>query len=147
MLGHTNVLMSIRQPFAAKIAKGEKRIEYRKKAKGIKDAFEALSANGKELWVYVYISGTRTGMSGNRERETASFKFRVTGVTCMQADMLWKETKEIGGISEEKFFEYAGGSQALVYGIRIGEVERFAVPIELRWLGASRPPQSWQWVR
>ena len=86
---HQNILMSIKPQYADAIARGEKRIEFRKQpiAKTVKK-------------IYVYSSYPKKRIIGY---------FDVEEVVCDTPSILWNKYSSTGSISKKSFFKYFNG--------------------------------------
>lgn len=118
-------LMSIRPEFAEQILAGSKHVEFRKRA---------LAPDVTD--VVIYASAPVSAVIG---------AFRVGGQDIRPPLELWDRFAAVGGISRERYVEYFRGSEVAI-GIRVEEVRVATVPVELRELGLSRPPQSFQYI-
>lgn len=86
---HPNILMSIKPQYADAIARGEKRIEFRK---------QPIANTVKKI--YVYSSYPKKRIIGY---------FDVEEVVCDSPNILWKKYSSIGGIDNKSFFKYFNG--------------------------------------
>lgn len=99
------VILSIKPEFVEKIFSGNKRFEFRRnifKNRGVKT-------------VLVYASAPVSKVVG---------EFEIGQIKEMDLVSLWKETKDMAGITEEYFYEYFNGKD-LGFALEIKKVKRF----------------------
>lgn len=120
------VLLSIKPEYADKIFNNEKKYEYRK------------TIFKKEVdSVVVYVTKPIGKIMG---------EFSIEEIICDDPRMIWKNTQEFSGISEDKFDAYFR-NKSKGYALKIGKVKRFSRPIDPRELwGTFTPPQSFCYV-
>lgn len=123
---HEIALMSIQPKYAEKIAKGEKKIEFRKKV---------FASTVKK--VYVYSSSPAKKIMGY---------FNVTEIIKDTPERLWKQYHSIGFITYEDFMDYYKGHD-VGYGIMVREFIRFSKPLDPKQHDPSfRAPQSYCYI-
>lgn len=123
---HQNVLMSIKPQYAEAIAKGEKKIEFRKKPimKSVK-------------WVYVYATAPIKRIIGY---------FDVENVVCDTPSSLWNRFSKYGCIPKNKYDEYYH-SRDCAYGILIKQFHAFDEHKNPTILcDTFRAPQSFRYI-
>jgi predicted transcriptional regulator len=120
------VLLSIKPEFAERIFNGSKKYEYRK----------AIFKNPDVKTVVVYASSPLKRVIGEFDIET---------VLSDSPEILWKETHEFSGITEDFFFDYFSKSN-LGFAIKIKEVRLYQNPRSLRSCYKVSPPQSFCYV-
>ncbi len=99
------VILSIKPEFVEKIFSGNKRFEFRRnifKNRGVKT-------------VLVYASAPVSKVVG---------EFEIGQIKQMDLVSLWKETKDMAGITEEYFYEYFNGKD-LGFALEIKNVKKF----------------------
>ena len=121
----TRALLSIRPPYAEAIFQGEKRFEFRR----------AIFRRPVTV-VVVYVTSPICLVAG---------EFDVVGIISDEVRRLWSRTGHSAGIEKELFFDYFSGC-ATAHAIEIGEVRRYARPLELASSFGVRPPQSFVYV-
>jgi len=120
-------LLSIKPRFADAILSGTKRVEFRRKR---------LADTVRHIVVYSTLPvGTVVGSCG------------VTGQMSASPDELWAAVGDVGGISREEFDAYFEGTEQAV-AILLEKPSRLDArrEVTLRELGATRPPQSFQYL-
>jgi predicted transcriptional regulator len=119
-------LMSIRPEFATAILSGDKAVEFRKRP---------VADDVSHVLIYATLPvGSLLGW------------FLVEGQSTTSPQELWDQFKGIGGITEDRFFEYYAQRESGT-GILVGSAEKFSPPLPLAELGdVSRPPQSFQYL-
>ncbi len=119
-------LLSIRPPFASAIARGAKTVEYRRRP---------LAPDVTHAVIYATLPvGRVLGLC------------EVTGQLVDTPERVWRATSERGFIDRSYFNEYFGGRErAVAISLRfVDDLEDQQV--DLAWLGAVRPPQSYQYL-
>jgi predicted transcriptional regulator len=123
----TSVLLSIKPMFADRIFTGEKRYEFRK----------ALFRDRSVQRILVYASAPISKVIG---------EFSVEGFLELEPELLWQKTREYAGISKEFFDSYFAG-RSKGYAIRVGEVMRYPIPLELdHHFNVKQAPQSFIYI-
>ena len=115
-------MITIKEPYADAIRRGEKKFEIRKR-------IPKSLAKGDTILVCV-------GRNGGY----VEFSFRVSSVVSMPLMHFWSEYGRMLCISWNNFWEYAGGRQ-VIYALGIECVEEMG-HISVEDFGVSRPPQS-----
>lgn len=121
------VLLSIKPEFAEKILDGTKKFEFRK----------GIFKNSEITTVVIYATMPVGKVVG---------QFSIDEILTNDPESLWIKTKRYAGISK-KFFDsyYSGRDRA--YAIKVGQVERFEVPLPLSSLGDGiKAPQSFLYL-
>lgn len=117
-----NVILSIKPQFANAIFEGIKKVEFRKTL--FKESIEN---------VIVYSSSPVKKLIGS---------FTITDIKKASPRELWDLYGEIGGIAEEKFFEYFKDKEE-GYSICIGSTEKFSQYLDpFEMIENFVPPQS-----
>jgi len=118
------VLLSIKTKYVDLIRNGSKRFEYRK------SIFKS-----KSKIILVYSSGVEKKLSG----------VIIHGkVRRGDPKVIWDETKESAGITEDEFFSYFH-NRTVAYAIEIERYIEFSLPIDIT-SREIRPPQSFSYV-
>lgn len=118
-------LLSIRPQFAAKIFSGEKKYEYRRQI------FK------KEIdTVVVYASSPIKKVIG---------EFKVERIECNELDLLWKNTCDHSGITQEYFYSYFINKD-YGYAIKIRDAVEYSRRLDLREAYGILPPQSFAYI-
>lgn len=121
------VLLSIKPEFAEKILNGSKRFEFRK----------GIFKNENITTVVIYATMPVGKIVG---------EFHVESILSGHPDSVWKETKGFAGITKEFFDSYYEGREK-AFAIKIGNVEKFSVPLPITSLGKNvTPPQSYRYL-
>jgi predicted transcriptional regulator len=120
------VLLSIKPEFAFKIFEGTKRFEFRK----------IIFKNADIKTVVVYASSPIQQVIG---------EFEIDDIFSLKPDMLWKETKEFSGISEDFFFQYFA-DRKIAHAIKINKTRRYKKPLCIRKHFNVVPPQSYTYI-
>ena len=117
---HT-ILLSIKSKYSKLIFDGSKKFEFRKKKKK------------KEVdKIIVYSSSPDKVIIG---------EVYVTGIVSMKKKNLWEFTKKYSGITEDDFFSYFDKNE-VGYAYKLGKVEKYKNPKQLKDLGVKKAPQS-----
>lgn len=119
------VLISIHPEYAHAILRGEKKVEFRKRAFRSPVDFVVIYATAPARKVIGY--------------------FHVDAIDEASPAMLWRRYSSVGHISKAKFDDYFRGVSSGV-GIRIGRAVKFRQAVPLSALVDGRPPQSYQYV-
>lgn len=120
-------LLSIKPEFVKKIFLGEKRYEFRKvifKSKDIKT-------------VVIYASSPVSKIVG---------EFTIKTVIKDSPEIIWGQTKNQAGITEDFFKRYFKGKNK-AYAIEIKRCIQYQRPIELNEIGVKRAPQSFMYLK
>lgn len=117
--------MSIHPEYADAILRGDKKVEFRKRAFRSPVAFVVIYATAPTRKVVGY--------------------FHVDGIDEAPPATLWRRYSNVGHISKAKFDDYFW-DDALGVGIRIGRTVKFRRTVPLTDLVDGRPPQSYQYV-
>lgn len=129
MPGRT-LLLSLRPEFADKVFAGIKKVELRR----VRPSVEV------EDWVLIYVSTPVRAIAG---------RFRVVEIVEDSPASLWKEVRNLAGISRRQFNDYYRGAPK-AYGIFFSCVRRFRPPVELSQLRklwpAFHPPQCYRYL-
>ena len=120
------VLLSIKPVFASRIFNGQKEFEYRK---------NIFKADDIEK-VIVYASSPVKRIIG---------EFEIKCIHHNDIDLLWNNTKEKSGVSEEIFYSYFQNHQK-GYAIEIHNVNEYEDPLRLEETYGISPPQSFAYV-
>jgi predicted transcriptional regulator len=99
------VILSIKPEFAEKIFSGDKRFEYRR----------SIFKNREVSKIIVYASAPISKVVG---------EFEIVQIKCLDLKTLWRETKELSGITEEFFYEYFKGKK-LGFALEIKKARQF----------------------
>jgi predicted transcriptional regulator len=123
----TVAVMSIHPIFAARILRGEKRVEFRKQRPR------------KELsHILIYATAPTQQIVGY---------FEVVGIDEAHPREIWSRFRKVGGIASKHFWAYYG-KRTRAYAIRVGRVFRLPGPCTLHSVcGTTRPPQSFCYAR
>lgn len=118
-------LFSIHPRFADAILRGEKRVEFRRRAPS------------SVSHVIVYATAPVQRIVG---------WFRVDSVEAEPPSILWQRFGEIGGIGAEEFARYYATCE-VGSALRVAEVSRLERPVMIEAVGAGvTPPQSFRYV-
>jgi len=120
------VLLSIKPEFASKIFDGSKRYEYRR----------AIFKNQDVNIVVVYVSDPIKRIIG---------EFEIEDILYGEPQLLWLRTKNHGGISKERFFEYFS-DKSNGYAIKVKTTTLYDDPLLLNSFMVSSPPQSFMYL-
>jgi predicted transcriptional regulator len=122
-----SVLFSIHPEFAEAILSGEKQVEFRRvifKRSEIKE-------------VVIYATHPIQRVVG---------RFEIDEVLAAKPDVLWEKTKNVGGVSKEKFKNYFFGKD-IGFGIKIKNPVRFEKSQPLsKYVASNTAPQSFCYV-
>ena len=124
-------MMSIREPYARAIMKGEKKYEYRTR----KPAF------GPRTRVMVYVPGRDGGLIG---------EMVVEKILSGTPESIWRRTAKEAGVDRDTFFAYFAG-RTKAFALRILRFVEWEHPVRLddlrKRMGAGfRPPQFFRWL-
>lgn len=123
----TAVLLSIKPKFADAIFSGEKKYEFRK----------AIFKDKSIKVIYVYASAPISKVIGT---------LYIDEILAQQPTILWEETGQDAGISEDYFYEYFA-NRKLGYALKVERAKLFDEPKLLKEMfGISHPPQSFCYV-
>lgn len=127
----TNVLLlSIQSKYAAKIFKGEKRVELRR----VRPRLE------KGDYVFVYVPSPRKALVGTFEVEKV--------IEAIPQD-LWEDVKNDAGMTQEEFQNYYS-DKPLGFGIFLSKSNSFSRPLRLdalrRMWPQFQPPQGYRYL-
>ena len=121
------ILFSIHPEFAEAILSGTKQVEFRRvifKRNEIKE-------------VVIYATHPIQRVVG---------RFEIDEVFVDTPDVLWSKTKDVGGVSKEKFENYFSG-KAIGFGIKIKNPIRFEKSQPLsKYVSSNTAPQSFCYV-
>lgn len=120
------VLLSIKPEFAEKIFNGTKKYEFRKR----------IFKYSKVDAVVVYVSAPVQRIVG---------EFSIKSILEGDVDLIWYQTREFSGISDEFYKAYFAGKET-AYAIEIGNVVRYSDSRRLSDYGISCPPQSYMYL-
>ena len=120
------VLLSIKPEFALKIFDGSKKYEYRR----------AIFKNKEVSGVIVYASDPIKQIIG---------EFEIEDILHDKPRVLWVKTKNHGGISEKKFFDYFT-NKSKGYAIKVKASRTYDAPLPLNNFMVSSPPQSFMYI-
>ena len=122
----TNVILSIKPIYAEAIMAGTKKVEFRKKI--FKREVEK---------IFIYSSMPKKMIIGY---------FTILEVIEDTPSNIWKEFKEVGGISEKDFFEYYKNTEK-GFSIKIDKVVKFKEEIEPKeFIEEFCAPQSYIYI-
>lgn len=121
-------LLSIKPEFVKEIIEGRKKFEYRKRIFKRKDISS----------VVVYATKPYGKVVG---------EFEITNILEDKIDMLWQETKQASGITEQFFYEYFQDKES-GFAIQIKEFKEYENHIELSQFDSNikAAPQSFCYV-
>jgi predicted transcriptional regulator len=118
-------LLSIHPRFADAILRGEKQVEFRRRAPS------------SLTHVIVYATAPVQRIVG---------WFRVVGVEAETPSVLWERFGDIGGISSSEFARYYDACD-VGSAIRVAEASRLQPPLAIDAIGEGvKPPQSFRYV-
>ena len=120
------ILLSIKPIFVERILQGSKLVEYRKRLPKMNETHQVLIYRSQDLKKIVA-------------------EFTIGDVVEGLPESVWKQTKAVGGISEDDFFSYFANS-CKAYAMEIKHLRVFKEPRELASLGVKRAPMSFQYV-
>jgi predicted transcriptional regulator len=121
------VLLSIKPEYAFKIFEGTKKFEFRKaifKKPGIKT-------------VVVYASSPVQQVIG---------EFDIDEIYSSNPDSVWERTKQFSGISKDFFFKYFV-DRDIAHAIKIKNIRKYEIPLNLKKDFNALPPQSYMYVK
>ena len=118
-----NAILSIKPKYVNAILEGDKRYEFRK---------TSFRRDVKEVFVYA-----------TKPIGKIVCKFYVGEIIEDKPEKLWKNYRDLSGLTEEEFFTYFSGMRKGV-AIEIEDVEKFKEPIDPKMIYPEfTPPQSW----
>ena len=118
-----NAILSIKPKYVNAILEGEKRYEFRK---------TSFRRDVREVFVYA-----------TKPIGKIVCKFYVGEIIEDKPEKLWKNYRDLSGLTEEEFFTYFSGMRKGV-AIEIEDVEKFIEPIDPKMIYPEfTPPQSW----
>ena len=118
-----NAILSIKPKYVNAILEGDKRYEFRK---------TSFRREVKEVFVYA-----------TKPIGKIVCKFYVGEIIEDKPEKLWKNYRDLSGLTEEEFFTYFSGMRKGV-AIEIEDVEKFKEPIDPKMIYPEfTPPQSW----
>lgn len=120
------VLLSIKPEFAERIFDGSKKYEFRK----------AIFKNPDVKTIVVYASSPVQRVIG---------EFDIEIILSSTPKILWEETREYSGISEDFFFDYFS-QRKIGFAIKVKNTRRYKKPHCLRSKYNVAPPQSFCYV-
>lgn len=120
------VLLSIKPEFAEKIFNGTKLYEFRR----------SIFKNKNINTVVVYASSPVRRVIG---------EFEIDTILNSELNMLWEETKDFSGISENFFFEYFSNKEK-GFAIKIKRTKLYKKPLSLKDDFNTTPPQSFMYL-
>lgn len=115
------ILLSIKPKYSKLIFDGSKKFEFRK-----------IIAKKEVDKIIVYSSSPDKVIIG---------EVYVTGIVSMKKKNLWEFTKKHAGITEDEFFSYFDKNE-VGYAYKLGKVEKYKNPKQLKDLGVEKAPQS-----
>jgi predicted transcriptional regulator len=121
------VLLSIKPEYAMKIFNGEKKYEFRR----------SIFKDPDITSVVVYASSPLKMVLGEFEIEKILFD---------NINSLWNETKDHGGISEDKYFKYFENKEK-GYAIQIKNFIEYNDPYDIEEKFNIKPPQSYAYIK
>jgi predicted transcriptional regulator len=121
----TRALLSIKPEFASRIFEGTKKFEYRR----------VIFKENIEL-IVVYASAPLSVVIG---------EFKVEQIFCEELELLWCTTRKYAGVSKQYFLEYFSDKQ-VGYAIKIGNTNKYSVPVSLKDSYGVSPPQSFLYL-
>jgi len=120
------VLLSIKPEFALKIFTGEKKYEFRR----------VIFKNKKIEKVFVYASSPVKKVIGEFEIET---------ILTDNISILWEQTRQHSGISEEYFYSYFN-NKVIGHAIKVKSFKVYEKPLCIKKDFQAIPPQSFIYV-
>ena len=118
-----NAILSIKPKYVNAILEGDKRYEFRK---------TSFRRDVREVFVYA-----------TKPIGKIVCKFYVGEIIEDKPEKLWKNYRDLSGLTEEEFFTYFSGMRKGV-AIEIEDVEKFKEPIDPKMIYPEfTPPQSW----
>ena len=121
------VILSIKPEYASKILDGTKKYEFRKAAFTCSDV----------SCVVIYATKPVGKLVG---------EFDISSVDVDEPKSLWRRTKEFAGV-KKSFFDQYFKDRARGVAIGVGEVRKYATPLDLNSLGENlTAPQSYRYV-
>ncbi len=124
----TDILMSIKPPYADMIVSGCKTVEIRKRA--------VRAPAGTTIWIYA---------TSPRQQVVASA--RLEAVAPDTADEIWRVFGDRAGIDRSEFDAYVGEAEVIA-ALCLAEITELKVPVCPRGeASAFRPPQSYALLR
>jgi len=122
-----DVLLSIKPKYVKKIARGEKKYEFRKKIFKSSDI-------GR---IFIYSSSPEKRIIGS---------FRIRTILKEHPELLWDQVKEESGIEYEAYCKYFSGKTE-GYAIQIDDLKLFPVPLDPKKIDPCfTAPQSYQYL-
>lgn len=132
------LLISVKPKYAEKIFSGKKKVELRR----VRSRLE------KDDLVLVYVSSPRKALVGSFEVEHI-IQIEIQK-SSKELNQLWKQVKNIAGISSKEFKSYYHGASIMV-GIFVKNLKTLPEPIELTQLREIipefRPPQNYRYLK
>ena len=120
------VLLSIKPEFAEKIFDGVKKYEYRR----------SIFKKGNIEKIIVYASAPVSKVIG---------EFEFDNIIYEDLKVLWNNTKQHSGISQDYFFEYFSEKEK-GYAIQIKNFNKYEEPLCIKEKFGVTPPQSFVYV-
>jgi len=118
-----NAILSIKPKYVNAILEGDKKYEFRK---------TSFRRDVREVFVYA-----------TKPIGKIVCKFYVGEIIEDKPEKLWKNYRDLSGLTEEEFFTYFSGMRKGV-AIEIEDVEKFKEPIDPKMIYPEfTPPQSW----
>ena len=121
----TKILLSIHPEFVDKIIKGEKTVEYRK-----------VLPKGRIETVVIYATYPVKKVVAEAE---------FIGYFIGPPNTIWEMTKDIGGVSKERFDSYYRNAKDCI-AFRLGKLTVYDKPKTLDELGLENAPQSFVYL-
>ncbi len=119
------IILSIKPEYAERILAGVKKYEFRKRL-----------ANRDVDKIIIYSTTPIMKVVGEVE---------VIGVISSSPSALWEHTKELAGISREKYRKYFKGCKT-AYAYQLGKVIQYNPPKQLCEFSVKLPPQSFVYM-
>lgn len=120
------VLLSIKPEFAFKIFEGEKKFEFRK----------VIFKKPDIKIVVVYASSPIQQVIG---------EFEIDNILTLHPNNLWEITEQYSGISEDFFHTYFA-DRKIGHAIKIKNVKKYKIPLDLKENFNVVPPQSYVYL-
>lgn len=120
------LLLPIRPQYVKQIFEGTKTVEYRTRVRKDINVNQVLIYQSKDVRMIVG-------------------EFHIDGILQGTPEQVWYATKNVGGISEESFFNYFKNKQT-AYAYQISDLTVYDKPISLEDFGLHKAPMSYQYV-
>lgn len=122
-----HILLAIKPEFVAKMFDNKKTYEFRKK-------------------IFRYSENTRILIYASRPVKKVLGEFKVEDVISDIPEKLWEKTHPYSGINKLYFDEYFSGKN-IGYAIKIRDLKKYDIPLNLSFYNIKRPPQSFMYLR